>query len=276
MELFGPPVRWIGREARNRVRILLGAMVFVVVLAAGQAAVPASAQEPEVPADVVDFGRQVAALVEGRDYEALVDLFLTHKDECPLATPGGLLEICEGVDEGESVHGYITAQMGSDAALVDREGMIEGLRWLREEYYGGSGWRLYTVGLEGVPGGYTACSVCQVIIVSSPGVVEASGELLWFHVVRPEGEPLRIQSFTNGSTGVAGSDALIEGGLWDGGTWDDYSTTFIAVEPGAPETGIGLATSGGRAARWVMAAGALLMLASLPLLLGAVRREGRR
>ena len=202
----------------------------------------ARAQQSEAPENVIAFGRQVAASLEARRYEALADLFITHDDQCPLFTPGGLLPICEGVAEGGTVTGYKTGQMGSDAALSDRDGLVGGLRFLRDEYYGGSGWRLYAVGLGGLHDGYMACATCRALVISRPAVVQSTGELLYFQVT-PPGQPLRIHSLINGSTGVA-APALIEGGTWRPDPPMAHEIFFVAVPPAPPGLGTGLATPG--------------------------------
>lgn len=188
------------------------------------------AAQSGAPRPTTDFGHSIASYFDEREYGELAELFMTHEDTCPLSTPGGLLPICEGVAEGETVNGYIVAQMGSDASLATRETLIEGLEFLHDQAYEGrDGWRLFTVGLDGVPYGYTACDGCEVVVISRTDLAETTGELIMFQVMEVDGE-LRIWSMTNGSTGVTGSQALLKGGPFENSS--GWKTTFVEV--GAP------------------------------------------
>ena len=188
------------------------------------------AAQSGAPRPATDFGRSIASYFDEREYGELAELFMTHEDTCPLSTPGGLLPICEGVAEGETVNGYIVAQMGSDASLATRETLIEGLEFLHDQAYEGrDGWRLFTVGLDGVPYGYTACDGCEVVVISRTDLAETTGELIMFQVMEVDGE-LRIWSMTNGSTDVTGSQALLKGGMFEMAKAETMATTEPAMQ----------------------------------------------
>jgi hypothetical protein len=123
--------------------------------------------------------------------------------------------------------------------------------------------RLYTVGLSGRTGGYTACPECRVIVISSDEAA-ARGRLAYFDVQALAGE-LRLHSLVRG-----GDRAMLEGGVWEG-------QRFIVAGPAAPDAGSGTAVADHRRdSTWMLVLGAVLLIGSGSVLTWTARRTTPR
>lgn len=203
----------------------VGLLLVMTVLGA----TAAHAQDPS--GEVVEYGREVAALLRDDDIGAVVDRFAEQLVVCPGDDAAFHPRTCEGAGTGDEVEGYLVGLSGGDAALLGGGGLGDALRALRGSFRGDFV-QLYTASDSGRTSGFLACAECQAFVLSTAedrDLGDGRAFVGYFQVMETD-DGLRLHSF---SSGVVFSDdvALVSGGSSAG---QDFAAQEVAEPTPTP------------------------------------------